>query len=246
MRAGNLSLILLCLALAGLAPAALAQEQSPYSQAPAYNNPQQQQLPPPSSPYPGTGGQSPYGNPGQAPSTGYPPGYQPPASQQPVQQQPNPSPGYQNQPQTPPPGYPPTANGQGGLVDALGRFRLNPVPGMQPTGATYGFMLPALSMQVNIMSLALDQAFQMQRQSFAGTVAQMGGRITEQRQVNLGGRPAELVVALVNNPQMGQQMMTYNLFIPGANLWVQVMGSAQSGDQIQQVTNQILQNMTLR
>lgn len=246
MFASRVGLVLLGLMVLAAGPlAAQAQTQSPYSP-----TPDQQQLPPPTSPYPGgqgpsSPGQGP-GAPGQGPGTGYPPGYQHPSQQQAPQQQqtpPAPRPGPGRRQQQPPP---PAGGGQGGLTDLLGRFRLGPVPGLQPTGATYSFAMPGQGVQVSLMSLAHEQAFQMQQQNFPNTISQMGGRITEQRQVDLGGRQALLMVAVASSPQTGGQMMSYNLFIPGANLWLQVMGDAQARDRIQQVTNQILQNLSVR
>lgn len=222
------------LALALCTPAAAASQlQSPYGTQP---------LPAPSAPYPDQT-QSPYGGgTGQAPQPGYPP-----AQTQPAQQPAYPPQGGHNQAPAPKPqpGQP-SAGGGPTLHDVIGNFRLGLPQGTVAGGATYNFALPSQQVQVTIMSLASPQAFAAQQQNFASQVNQMGGRITEQRPINLAGRPADLVVAVVNNPQYSGQMMAYNVFVPSANLWLQVAGAAQAQQQIQQATSQILQALTLR
>ncbi|MFH1058836.1 MAG: hypothetical protein V1797_09195 [Pseudomonadota bacterium] len=219
---------LLALALCGTAAAA-DQLQSPYGN---------QTLPAPSSPYPDQGS-SPYGGgSGQAPPRpAYPPAQQPSNP---------PAGGYPQQPPAQPQPAQPQPAGGPTLVDVLGNFRLGLPQGAVAGGATYNFALPGQQAQVTIMSLASPQAFAAQQQNFPSLLAQMGGRITEQRQINLAGRPAELVVAVVNNPQYNAQMVAYNVFVASANLWLQVTGAAANQAQVQQAASQLLQALTLR
>lgn len=200
--------------------------QSPYGQ--------QQQLPMPSSPYPDMNAPSPYGG-NQPQQQGYQP-QQP--SNQPQQQG-----GYQQQPQG---GYPQQAPAGGGapqaLNDVLGQFRLN-LQEVAPMAATYNFGIPSLGAQVSIMSAAQAQALAAQKQQFLAMIPQMGGRITDQRQITVGGRPADLVAVSMNNPQTNQQLVAYNFFLSGVNVWIQVMGPAQAQSQVQQAANLVLQGM---
>lgn len=202
--------------------------------------------------YPGQAA-SPYGGAGQAPSQ---PTYPPAAQQSPAypatggysQQAPaQTQPGFPPaQPPAPPQAAPPQPAGGPTLVDVIGNFRLGLPRDTMAGGATYNLTLPSHQVTATIMSLAAAQAFAAQQQSFPNLVAQMGGRVIEQRQINLTGRPAELVVAVVNNPQSSAQMVTYNVFVPSANLWLQVTGAATSQAQVQQATSMLLQSLTLR
>ncbi len=226
LRKVSLVLMLLVLAatpyLASQARAAQDPYQSPYGQ-------QQQQLPAPSSPYPDMNNPSPYGG-NQPQQQGYPPqqqGYSP-------QQQ-----GYQQAP----------AGGAGPSQpwnDVLGHFKLNLSQDVMPMAATYSFGMPSLGVQVNIMSLAQPQALAAQQQQFLAMLPQMGGRITEQRQINVNGRPADMVAVAMHNPQNNQQFVAYNVFLTGASVWVQVMGPAQAQAQVQQAANMVLQGLHTR
>ncbi|MBI4797486.1 MAG: hypothetical protein HY794_01855 [Desulfarculus sp.] len=225
------TLCLCALSLAALSPAAQGSFQSPYGQQP-------QQLPMPSSPYPDMNAPSPYGG-NQPQQQGY----------QPQQQggQPQPPGGYQQQPQG---GYQQTPPASGGtpqnLNDVLGQFRLS-LQEVAPMAATYSFGMPSLGAQVSIMSVAQAQALAAQKQQFLAMIPQMGGRITDQRQITVGGRPAELVAVSMQNPQMNQQQfVAYNFFLSGVNVWIQVMGPAQSQAQVQQAANLVLQGMQTR
>lgn len=206
----------------------------------AYQNPYgQQQLPTPSSPYPDMNSQSPYGGtqqPGYQPQQ---PGYQPQQPGYPRQQQ-----GYQ--PQQPGQPQAPSSGPAQPLTDVLGQFKLSMSQDVMPMAATYSFGMPSLGVQVNIMSLAQPQALAMQQQQFLAMLPQMGGRISEQRQINLNGRPAELVAVTMQNPQANQQFVAYNVFITSASVWVQVMGPAQAQAQVQQAVQMILQGLQTR
>ena len=198
---------------------------------------QQQQLPPPTSPYPDANNPSPYGG-GNQPQQ---PAYQP---QQPAYQPQQPS------GQPPQQGYQQAPAGGGGasqpLMDVLGQFRLNMNQNVMPMGATYNFGMPDLGVQVNIMSMAQPQAMAAQHKQFLAMVPQMGGRITDQRKISVNGRQAELVAVTMQNPQANQQFLAYNFFLTTANVWVQVMGPAQAQAKVQQAANLILQGLQTR
>ncbi|MBI5521823.1 MAG: hypothetical protein HY910_04270 [Desulfarculus sp.] len=227
-----LTALLICaLALAPPAQAAQGSFQSPYGQ--------QQQLPMPSSPYPDMNAPSPYGG----NQTQQQPVYQPQQQGNQPQQQG----GYQQQPQG---GHQQTPPASGGtpqsLNDVLGQFRLS-LQEVAPMAATYSFGMPSLGAQVSIMSVAQAQALAAQKQQFLAMIPQMGGRITDQRQINVGGRQAELVAVTMQNPQMNQQQfVAYNFFLSGVNVWIQVMGPAQAQAQVQQAANLVLQGMQTR
>ncbi len=215
---------LFCLSWPSLAPAAQGQL-NPYDQ---------QTLPAPVSPYPEQmpgphGGNQPGQQQGYPPTQqqGYPPVQQPPQGHPPSQQ------------------APAGQNGSRVLNDVLGHFRLALPPDAAPGGVTYNFALTSLGAQVTIMSLAQPQALASQQQNFTSLLPQMGGRLTDQRQISLGGRPAELLVAVVHNPQSNTQMIAYNVFVHSLGLWVQVMGPAQAQAQVQQATNQVLQGLAM-
>jgi hypothetical protein len=112
--------------------------------------------------------------------------------------------------------------------------------------ASYNFGMPSLGVQVSIMSLAQPQLMAAQHQQFLAMVPQMGGRITEQRQITVNGKPAELVAVTMQNPQANQQFLAYNIFLTSVNVWIQVMGPAQAQAQVQQAANLVLQGMQTR
>jgi hypothetical protein len=171
---------------------------------------------------------------------GYPqqqPGYPPQQPGYPQQQPgyPQQQPGYPQQPQ-----YPPQAAGGTTFSDAFGRFKVNLPQGTMPMGATYNFGIPSAMCQVSIMVVGQDQMFQMQMQNFPNMLRQMGGNVESENQMDVGGKQARVISASIRDQMSGSSMRSINVFIQGANLWVQVMGPDQNSQQIQQVLQSVL------
>jgi hypothetical protein len=124
--------------------------------------------------------------------------------------------------------------------DAFGRFKVNLPQGTMPMGATYNFGIPSAMCQLSIMVVGQDQMFQMQMQNFPNMLRQMGANIESENQMDVGGRPARVITAALRDQASGSSIRSINVFIQGANLWVQVMGPEQNAQQIQQVLQAIL------
>ncbi len=144
------------------------------------------------------------------------------------------------QPQkTPPRPQPPRQESPGSsgrdFSDAIGRFRVALPPGAAPSSATYNFAIAGAMIQVNIMSVSQDAMFQMTMQNFPAMLQQIGGRIDSSQPSDVQGRPAQFVAATARDPQSGTPMHSVNLFVPGPNVWIQVMGPEQSAQQLVQV-----------
>lgn len=181
--------------------------------------------------------------PGQSPAVPqYPPTtpYPPQAPAYPPQAPPYPpqAPAYPPQaPAYPPPQQPQQPQGtkvQPGQTfgDALGRFRVSLPTGAMPASAMYSFAVPAASAFVNIMSVPQDQMFQMQTSNFQGMLQQMGAKINANDRIQVRGRPAQLIGATMRDQQTGNSMFSMNVFVPGPNVWFQVMGPEQSAQHL--------------
>jgi hypothetical protein len=179
----------------------------------------------------------------------YPPQpYPPPAGQQaapPQQPYPGQAPSYPPQP----PQYPPPQHSYGApggtqsFSDALGRFRMSLPQGTVSVGATYNFSLPAAMCQVNVMSVAQNQMFQMQQQNFPNMLKQMGAKIDAEQPMDVNGRPARLIAATMRDQMSGTSMHSINVFISQADIWVQVLGPEQNAQQLGQVLQSVLSGL---
>jgi len=179
---------------------------------------------------------------GQGPPPGpgilAPPAQDPSLQVPPLAQAPRPQP-PPPQPPTPPQRPAQIQPGQA-LADLLGRFRVTLPAGTIPSGASYNFVFPAAAAMVNIMSVPQDQMFQMQTGSFQGMLQQLKAKVTADQQSEVRGRPARFITATVPDPQTGTPMRSMNVFVPGPNVWLQVMGPEQNSSQLTEIMNLML------
>jgi len=213
----GLALVLSMVALLLVVPSLFAQWQplpSPQSPVQPPSGPQYPPVSPSAPPYPS---QTP-AYPTQAPA--YPPQRQLPQQQPAMKVQPG-----QN------------------FADVFGRYRVSLPTNTTPMGSTYNFAVPAAMAFVNIMAAAQDQMFQMNMSTFPNMLQQMGAKIDANRQIEVRGRQAQLIAATMRDQQTGNSMHSMNVFVPGPNLWIQVMGPEQNAQQLGDVLSVLLQTV---
>ena len=175
------------------------------------------------------------------PQPAYPPIQQPPPSPPPAQYPPQAQQPYAPGGQIP---QPPPQLSQGmfgqAVNDVFGRFSLSLPQGSLPMSSTYAFGVPQAMVQVNIMAVTQDQMFQMNLQNFPNMMRQMGGNIDAEKPIDVGGRQGRFIGVTMKNPQANASFHAMNVFIPGPNVWIQVMGPEQNTPQIGQVLQSIL------
>ena len=160
----------------------------------------------------------------------------PPSQYPPQAQQPYPPAGQMPQP---PSQFPQGMPGQA-VNDVFGRFSLSMPQGSMPMSSNYAFGIPQAMVQVNIMAVSQDQMFQMNLQNFPNTMRQIGGHVDAEKPIEVGGRQGRFIGVTMKNPQANASFHAMNVFIPGPNLWIQVMGPEQNTQQIGQVLQSIL------
>lgn len=170
----------------------------------------------------------------------YPPPQQPAPASVPPQAQPQPYPPQGQMAQQAPQFQP--GPGQA-LNDVFGRFSLSLPQGSMPMGSTYNFGIPQAMVQVSIMSVSQDPMFQMNMQNFPNMMKQMGATVDAEKPIDVGGRQGKFFGVTMKNPQNNTSVHAMNVFVPGPNLWVQVMGPEQNIQQIGQVLQSILGNL---
>ena len=170
------------------------------------------------------------------------PQYQPPQYQQPQQQQPYPQRPYQppvqpQQPQMPMP--------TPGLLfnDPFQQFQLALPQGAMPYSATYNFGDAETGIQINVMAAQKDEIYDMAFKSFPSMVQSMGGTVRSNRAASIYGRQGQQIVAMMPDPQTGRQLMTLNVFIPAAKIWVQVISTEAQANYSRQLMNMIVQSL---
>ena len=126
------------------------------------------------------------------------------------------------------------------INDVFGRFSLSMPQGSIPMSSTYGFGIPQAMVQVNVMAVSQDQMFQMNLQNFPNMMRQMGGNVDAEKPIEVSGRQGRFFGVTMKNPQANASFHAMNVFIPGPNLWIQVMGPEQNTPQIGQVLQSIL------
>lgn len=67
-----------------------------------------------------------------------------------------------------------------------------------------------------------------------------GGNIDTEQSIDVAGRQGRLIAVTMKNPQANASFHAMNVFIPGPNLWIQVMGPEQNTPQIGQVLQSVL------
>lgn len=122
----------------------------------------------------------------------------------------------------------------------MGRFRVNLPQGLVPMAASYNYAMPSIMCQVSINSIAQDQMFQMYQQNLSNMLRQMGARLEADQAMDVGGRQGRIIAATARDPMSGQMISSLNVFISGANIWVQVMGPEQSSQQLGPILQTIL------
>lgn len=128
----------------------------------------------------------------------------------------------------------------GTFVDAFGRFRVVLPAGAEQMNATYAFAVPANGLQINISVATRDAMFQNSLQSFPEMLRQSGAQNVGQQQFDHRGRQATMVIAQMPNPQGGGAFQSLNVFVPGANLWLQVNSPVQSNPKAEEVMRALL------
>ncbi|MCX8113720.1 MAG: hypothetical protein N3D71_01425, partial [Burkholderiaceae bacterium] len=121
-----------------------------------------------------------------------------------------------------------------GFADAFGRFSLALPPGAAPLNSTYVFGVPAGGLQVSVSTVVIDQVFQRNMQMFPHLMRQSGAQRVEQLPFDHRGRQAIIVLASLRDPASGVPMLSLNVFIPGPNIWLQVVGPEDGAQQIEE------------
>lgn len=177
-----------------------------------------------------------------------PPSSSPPAAQPPVRTPPSPT-----VPATRPKGadvrLPPiTAQappGSAGFSDAFGRFNLALPSGTEPLNATYNLAVPAAGLQINLSVAPRDEIFRNSLQTFPDMMRNNGALNVGQQQFDYRGKPATMVVVRLRDPQ-GDTVQSVNVFIPGANLWLQVNGPESNAKRVEDTMQGLLNSLQLR
>jgi hypothetical protein len=177
----------------------------------------------------------------------------PPPSAPAAASPPAPTPTPQTAPTTKPKGadvrLPPTTAqappGSAGFSDAFGRFNLALPSGSEPLNATYNLAVPGSGLQVNLSVAPRDEIFRTSLQTFPDMMRNNGALEVGQQQFDFRGRQATMVVVRLRDAQ-GATMQSVNVFIPGANLWLQVNGPASSAKLVEDTMQGLLDGLQLR
>jgi hypothetical protein len=132
-----------------------------------------------------------------------------------------------------------------GFADGFGRFTITLPSGTEQLNATYNFALPASNLQINLSVAPRDAVFQTSLQTFPDMMRQSGALNVGTQQFDYRGRQATMVVVRLRDPQ-GATMQSINVFIPGANIWLQVNGPEQNARLVEDTMQSLLQNIQHR
>jgi hypothetical protein len=135
--------------------------------------------------------------------------------------------------------------GSAGFSDAFGRFNLSLPSGSEPLNATYNLAIPGSGLQVNLSVAPRDEIFRSSLQGFPEMMRNNGALNVGQQQFDYRGRQATMVVVRLRDPQ-GATVESVNVFIPGANLWLQVNGPESSAKVVQDTMQGLLDSLQLR
>lgn len=115
--------------------------------------------------------------------------------------------------------------------------------GAEPYSTTYNFGDAETGIQINIMAAQKDDIYDMAFKSFPSMVQSMGGTVRSNRAASIYGRQGQQIVAMMPDPQTGRQLMTLNVFIPAAKIWVQVISTEAQANYSRQLMNMIVQSL---
>jgi hypothetical protein len=135
--------------------------------------------------------------------------------------------------------------GSAGFSDAFGRFNLALPIGTEPLNATYNLAVPASGLQINLSVAPRDEIFRSSLQGFPEMMRNNGALNVGQQQFDYRGRQATMVVVRLRDAQ-GATMESVNVFIPGANLWLQVNGPESNAKLVEDTMQALLANLQVR
>jgi hypothetical protein len=135
--------------------------------------------------------------------------------------------------------------GSAGFGDAFGRFNLALPGGSEPLNATYNLAVPASNLQINLSVAPRDEIFRNSLQTFPDMMRNNGALDVGERQFDYRGRQATMVVVRLRDPQ-GATIESVNVFIPGANLWLQVNGPESNAKRVEDTMQGLLNSLQLR
>jgi hypothetical protein len=135
--------------------------------------------------------------------------------------------------------------GSAGFSDAFGRFNLALPSGSEPLNATYNLAVPGAGLQVNLSVAPRDEIFRASLQTFPDMMRNNGALDVGQQQFDFRGRPATMVLVRLRDAQ-GATVQSVNVFIPGANVWLQVNGPASSATLVEDTMQGLLNSLQLR
>lgn len=95
---------------------------------------------------------------------------------------------------------------------------------------------------INISVATRDVMFQNSLQSYPQMMKQAGALNVGQKEFDYRGRRATMVLAQMRDPQ-GATTQSLNVFVPGANLWLQVEGPQAADRQIEQTMQALLRGL---
>jgi hypothetical protein len=135
--------------------------------------------------------------------------------------------------------------GSPGFSDAFGRFNLALPSGSEPLNATYNLAVPASGLQINLSVAPRDEIFRTSLQGFPDLMRNNGALNVGQQQFDYRGRQATMVVVRLRDPQ-GATVHSVNVFVPGANVWLQVNGPESNAKLVEDTMQGLLNSLQLR
>lgn len=135
--------------------------------------------------------------------------------------------------------------GSAGFSDAFGRFNLALPSGTEPLNATYNLAVPAAGLQINLSVAPRDEIFRNSLQTFPDMMRNNGALNVGEQQFDYRGKPATMVVVRLRDPQ-GATVQSVNVFIPGANLWLQVNGPESNAKRVEDTMQGLLNSLQVR
>jgi hypothetical protein len=135
--------------------------------------------------------------------------------------------------------------GSVGFSDAFGRFNLALPSGSEPLNATYNLAVPASGLQINLSVAPREEIFRTSLQTFPEMMRNNGALNVGQQQFDFRGKPATMVLVRLRDPQ-GATVQSINVFIPGANVWLQVNGPESNAKLVEDTMQGLLNSLQLR